>query len=174
MYTQVINITSCQVCPGGCGPPFPSPPIPCPPIPGAPSCMCQHPDGIIDLRPLANVNGTARYKSSWIECCTQRQQIKLHFVCTFMYHSHAGEFLCPQINSPTCIYTNQLIFELPRRLSLVLNFVEVFLYHNDLMNRFSKKDNDGNTYFFNPCQSFHYGKCWNTHVSQLTKLRATS
>ena len=64
---QVINITSCQVCPGGCRnmtpiPPFPSLPVQCPPIPGEPSCMCQHPNGIIDLTPYAKVDGTAGYE----------------------------------------------------------------------------------------------------------------
>ena len=60
---QEITITSCQVCPGGCKnpPPIPLPNIPilCPPIPGEPSCMCQHPGGIIDLTPYANVSGKA-------------------------------------------------------------------------------------------------------------------
>lgn len=36
----------------------------CPPISGKPSCVCQHPDGVIDLTPLANPtsNGKPRYK----------------------------------------------------------------------------------------------------------------
>lgn len=36
----------------------------CQSISGKPSCVCQHPDGIIDLTPLANppTNGTPRYK----------------------------------------------------------------------------------------------------------------
>jgi len=35
----------------------------CPPISGKPSCVCQHPDGVIDLTPLANppTNGTPRF-----------------------------------------------------------------------------------------------------------------
>ena len=59
-----MNITSCQVCPGGCEPilpPIPSIPILCPPIPDEPSCVCLHPDGIIDLTPYANVSGKATY-----------------------------------------------------------------------------------------------------------------
>ena len=99
--TQEIHITSCQVCPGGCSapaPPFPSLPIPCPPIPGEPSCMCQHPNGIIDLRPFASDNGTARYyRSSWIECYTQGQEIKPCFVCTCLIHMQES-FWCPQIS----------------------------------------------------------------------------
>ena len=52
------------MCPGGCEgptPPVPSIPILCPPIPGEPSCVCLHPDGIIDLTPYANVYGKATF-----------------------------------------------------------------------------------------------------------------
>ena len=63
---KVINIISCQVCPGGCEPippPVPSISIPilCPPIPEEPSCVCLHPKGIINLIPYANVSGKATY-----------------------------------------------------------------------------------------------------------------
>jgi len=36
----------------------------CPRISGKPSCVCKHPDGVIDLTPLANPtsNGKPRYK----------------------------------------------------------------------------------------------------------------
>lgn len=32
----------------------------CEPVTGKPSCVCKHPDGIIDLTPLALSNGSAR------------------------------------------------------------------------------------------------------------------
>ena len=68
LFVKVINISYCQWCtPGGCEqPPQPVPPstsipIVCPPIPGEPSCVCQHPNGlIIDLTPYADVSGKAR------------------------------------------------------------------------------------------------------------------
>jgi len=33
----------------------------CPPVSGQPGCVCQHPDGIIDLTKIANRNGKPRY-----------------------------------------------------------------------------------------------------------------
>ncbi len=32
----------------------------CPPVAGAPGCVCDHPDGRIDVRPLSNSDGTPR------------------------------------------------------------------------------------------------------------------
>ena len=32
----------------------------CPPVAGAPGCVCDHPDGKIDVRPLANSDGTPK------------------------------------------------------------------------------------------------------------------
>ena len=66
---KVMNITYCKWCtPGGCEQPPPpaaavvpanSIPILCPPIPGKPSCVCQHPNGVIDLTPYADDSGKA-------------------------------------------------------------------------------------------------------------------
>lgn len=60
LYFQIFNISSCEVCPGGCGSNVRIP-ILCPPVLGEPSCICQHPDGIINLTPYANLTGDARY-----------------------------------------------------------------------------------------------------------------
>lgn len=32
----------------------------CAPVAGAPGCVCDHPDGRIDVRPLSNSDGTAK------------------------------------------------------------------------------------------------------------------
>ena len=34
--------------------------VKCKPVPGAKSCVCEHPDGIIDLTKIANSDGTPR------------------------------------------------------------------------------------------------------------------
>ena len=57
---QIFNISSCEVCPGGCGSNVRIP-ILCPPVLGEPSCICQHPDGVINLTPYANITGNAMY-----------------------------------------------------------------------------------------------------------------
>ena len=37
-------------------------PTQCPPVAGQPGCVCQHPDGIIDLTKIANCHGKPRYR----------------------------------------------------------------------------------------------------------------